>query len=291
MKAKIYYGSFRSLTRQINIDRVSLRVDCHYNASLSSSNYSLVEIRKGDNRAAEIGRTLAEKTAVKLGIRNNGVKALSLGQNGYPIVRDMSCPSVLWEPCFCSNPTGSEIIKYARCLLHQAFIETIERYFDSNAVVALVAGHAHKRSGDLGASVYGGGMEAEFTRILVHELSSLINGTSQKEDDMPAFQAVPSRKNDTEVWYDGLFTGIGHWGRGRVFMTVRVDSDNVGATFKYIIIPKNKKSYPTLKWSDPFTIEPDNRPIEIEFPQDIGNFSVHVKSVDNPILTSVNQMY
>jgi len=291
MKSKTYYGNFRSLAEQINADQAGLRVDCHFNSNSLETNYSQVGIRKGDIESAEIGRALVNKTAHKLGIQNNQIKELSPGQRGYPIVRDTNCPTLLWEPCFCSNSAGAEVIKLKRRLLHEAFMETIHDHIGSNKLVALVAGHAHKMTGDSGAVVYGGGTEAKYAEILAQELSSLINNTSQREDDMPAFQAVPSKKTDTEVWYDGLFTGIGDWGRGRVFIIVRVDPDNTGATFKYIVIPKDRNKFPTLKWSDPIAMKPDNRPVEIEFPQDIGNFSLHVKSENNPILTAVNQMY
>jgi hypothetical protein len=291
MKAIVCKGTFKSLNWQINAKRASLRVDCHFNSGPPGFNYSHVGVKEGDAEAAKIGQTLSNLTAQKLRIQNKGARPVNATQNGYAIVRDMNCPALLWEPCFCSDPLGAEAIKNERWQLHETFIETVKYHLDSSALIALVAGHAHKEAGDSGALVYGGGTEAEYTAILVEELASIINNGKLKEDDMAAFQAVPSKRTDFEVWYEGLFTGVGAWRRGRVFMVVRVDQENVGANFKYIIIPKDKKKFPTIKWSESIAIRSDNRPFEMEFPQDIGNFSLHVKSEDNPILTAVNQMY
>ena len=181
MKAKIYYGSFESVRDQINRDHPSLRVDCHFNADGSPDpNYSMVLARIGAHTSKRIGQALVDKTASLLGIKNNGVKELRLGQRGYITLKYMNCPAILWEPCFVSNPAGADVVKHKRYLLHDAFLETIRHAVPGAGLIALVAGHDHKRRGDSGASVYGGGTEATYTHELVEELQLLINGASSK---------------------------------------------------------------------------------------------------------------
>ena len=134
MQAKIYSGDFLSLARQINSDQASLRIDCHFNSGSSDINYSQVAVAQGNKMAMEVGLTLVDLTAHKMGIKNNGAKVLSRGQRGYPIFREMNCSTLLWEPCFCTNPAGAETIKHKRWLLHEAFLETITHHFQSNAL-------------------------------------------------------------------------------------------------------------------------------------------------------------
>jgi len=116
-----------------------------------------------------------------------------------------------------------------------------------------------------------------------------------EEDDNMSFQAIPTiedREDGRHFWYDGLSTGdLGKLGIARVFMTVRLDKDGVAGSYKYVIAAKDKKR--TISWSFWTPIEKDNRPVEVEFPQDIGNFSLHL--VVGPIAgdprVSVNQVY
>ncbi len=108
-----------------------------------------------------------------------------------------------------------------------------------------------------------------------------------KEEDM-SFQAVPSKREPKEVWYDGLFTGVGDYGKGRVFVVVRVDPTSIGTTFEYCIISKDKSK--KIEWSKAIFIAPDNRPFEFEIPQNIGNFSLHIRA-SREVMVAVNQMY
>lgn len=251
MKAKIYYGSFDSLETQINRDRASLRVDCHFNSN-GNANYSLVEIKIGDMRSKQIGRRLAHETAKllveKLG-EDNGIKELSAGERGWTIVNAMNCPVMIWEPCFVSSPVGATIVKTRRMLLHDAFLTTIKSFFGSDALIALVPGHAHKRTGDSGAPVCGGGTEAQYTEILSQELFSLINAIPGQLPETKKEVNYPMRAELAAQQFFGFFLD----GKRQNYLNLGNDSSEGILVEIYVMYPsgQNDSFYETLM---PFSI-------------------------------------
>ena len=285
MKAKIYYGSFYSIRNQINKDKASFRIDCHFNSHTSNANYSLAMTKSGDLRSYKIGETLARITAGKLNIRNNSVKVVGGGQTGYTIVRQMNCPVVLWEPCFVSNSEGARIAKHERNKLHEAFLETLSKE-KMNGLMALVAGHAHKRTGDPGASVVGGGTEAKYTDLLVQELAGLINSKDMRGDNDMGFRAYQSTRPEKEAFIDKLFTGSNALLYGKAYMSVRTDPLDSVANFHYYVI-KRDGTVIRVPGEEDKEIAVNHAPHIIELAK-YEDFSIHLES-DFPVLVAVDQ--
>jgi len=176
MQIKLYYGDFDSVTQQISNDNAAIRIDIHFNASENiEDNYSMCLVRDTAEYSQHIADTLVFETANKLGIENRGTVKLSRGERGHILVRSTKCPTILYEPCFVSNPDGANVAKNHRNLLSDALIATLKKHMADGSLVAIVPGHAHKQTNDMGANVHGGGSEGQYTELLAKELETKIN--------------------------------------------------------------------------------------------------------------------
>jgi hypothetical protein len=117
------------------------------------SQYALVICAENASlKSVAWGRSYTARVAKELGIRDAGVLRYS-GRGAYN-VRLTSCPAILLEPAFISDPefaevaaTGEVIDAIARCL-----VDSIVEHF-SGGLVGLSVGHMYRGKPDPGALV------------------------------------------------------------------------------------------------------------------------------------------
>ena len=133
-------------------------------------------------------------------------------------------------------------------------------------------------------------MHFEFVRFVP-------SSAEEDDEDMAcAFRAFQAEKPEKEFFIDGLFTGKNDFGKGRVFLAMRVEKGEHypaaegDAKVKVYVIPQDP-SKPIDAHSFERTISADNCPVTVELPE-IGGFSLHLLVEEgSPILCAVNQHY
>ncbi len=116
------------------------------------------------------------------------------------------------------------------------------------------------------------------------------------EDMMTAFRAYQSEKPEKDCFIDGLYTGENDFGKGRVFLIMRVEKGknypavDGDARIKVYVIPEDKSKKIATHSFDQI-IAADNHPVVVEI-SEIGAFSLHLEVAEgSPILCAVNQHY
>lgn len=183
---KFYRGDYRTRQAAANRDKAICYVEHHFNSSSDpAAAYSLVVTGSNASQTSrEWGRWYAHRVATEFGTRlggDNGIKVGGYQGRGDSNLRYTKMPAILLEPLFASNPTQAALIRSdsGRIQLATILAESIREYFPSGGLVAFSVGHKCKTTNphDLGAPVYGGGMEADFAELVLIKAADLLKAS------------------------------------------------------------------------------------------------------------------
>ena len=182
---KFYRGDYRTRQVEANRDKAVCYVEHHFNSSSDpSAAYALVVTGSNSSRTSrEWGRWYAHRVAMEFGSRlggDDGIKVGGYQGRGDSNLRYTKMPAILLEPLFASNPRQAALIRsdWGRMQLANILVESIREFFPSGGLVAFSVGHKYKTTNphDLGAPVYGGGMEADFAELVLIKAADLLKG-------------------------------------------------------------------------------------------------------------------
>lgn len=180
---RFYRGNYRWRQKQANRDDCAAYVEHHFNASINqAANYTLVIT---DYLASETSknwaRTYAQFVSETFGTKVGGVQGLKVGGyggRGTKSLKHTIMPAILLEPLFGSYPAHADIIKsdagqdkLAKCLA-----DSIRTTFPNGGLIGFSVGHKGKTSNpnDRGATLYGGGNEADYAEIVMEKAKVLL---------------------------------------------------------------------------------------------------------------------
>lgn len=181
-KIKFYKGEYITRQRAANADKAVVYVEHHFNAGSSSADYACVVVGSNAGRMSrQIGQTYAKKVADRFGCKIGGANGLLIGGfngRGDGNVKYTNMPAVLLEPLFCSNPKRAAEIRSeeGRQKLAVILADCIKHFFPNGGLVAFSVGHRYKVKNpkDEGASVFGGGTEAQFAEDVLRRAEVLL---------------------------------------------------------------------------------------------------------------------
>lgn len=194
-KIKFYEGDYRQRQKQANKDGCDGYVEHHFNASTrKKADYTVVITgyyagSKTKKWARTYARYIAKTFNTKLG-GDTGLQVGGYDGRGTGSLRHTYMPAILLEPLFCSNPKQAAIIKSGKGQdkLAQCLVRSIKTIFPPPRHKGIIkigfsVGHKYKKSRpkDRGATVYGGGMEADYTEIVLKKAKVLLENTEVQQ--------------------------------------------------------------------------------------------------------------
>jgi hypothetical protein len=120
------------------------------------------------------GRWYAAAVAREFNIPLSGDQGILMGGyngRGDYNLKFTDMPDILLEPLFASNYQHAQWIRSesGQTKLAQLLCESIQRFFQNGGLIGFSVGHKYKtsRPNDLGASVVGGGLEADYAEAVL----------------------------------------------------------------------------------------------------------------------------
>lgn len=200
MKVRFYTGNYKPRQLAANRDKADFYVEQHFNAVANrSANYTHAKVAtNASSKSYAIAKTYAEKCAEVFGIKKGFGDGVDKGGRGNTNLVHTKMPAILLEPLFVSNPAQAAIVKSKRGQkqLAQVLVDTIREHFPEGSLIAFSIGHKGKTgrwSRDRGASVYGGGTEAQYAEIVLKIAEKMLKEKSQD---------APCEQDNTEVYYE-----------------------------------------------------------------------------------------
>lgn len=187
-QVKFYKGDYKERQRLANFDKAVCYVEHHFNSSnakdpttadyavvIVGKNASVKSIQWGKLYSKTINDTFNEIRKVG---GDDGVLVGGYSGRGDGNIRLTNMPAILVEPMFCNDPEHAVIIrsKEGQRRLAEVLTYTIEKIFPHGGLVAFSVGHKYKRNNpnDRGASVVGGGTEADYAECVLKEAKLLL---------------------------------------------------------------------------------------------------------------------
>jgi hypothetical protein len=184
-KVKFYKGDYRERQLKANADGAVGYVEQHFNsADFPTASYSVVVVgSNASTTSCNWGRWYSAAVSKEFNTKTSGDNGIAVGGfegRGDGNVKYTKMPAILLEPLFASNPKHAEIIRSesGQQRLAQVLVESIQRFFPEGGLIAFSVGHKYKTSNpnDRGASVTGGGDEADFAELVLQKAESLLTG-------------------------------------------------------------------------------------------------------------------
>jgi len=204
-RVKFYKGDYRERQRSASRDNAICYVEHHFNSVANqSAAYTCVVVgSNASKKSIEFAQTYANLVSQHFNtslIGKSGALIGGFNGRGNSNVYYTNCPAVLLEPLFVSNPKQAEIVRSSRGqdTLAECLAYSIKECFPQGGLVAFSVGHKYKTSApkDRGAPVVGGGTEADFAEIVLHNTAALLTAEIKvqpepipllfSEDDEPA---------------------------------------------------------------------------------------------------------
>ncbi len=187
-EVRFYQGDYNDRQAKANEDQCIAYVEHHFNSSSNvEAGYSMVVTGANASQTSiNWGRWYAGAVSRGLDVSLGGDRGVVVG--GYNGLGDYNLrytdmPAVLLEPLFASNPWHATRIRDENSQAQLAGIlsESIQRFFPQGGVVGFSVGHKYKESNpnDRGASVYGGGTEADYAEIVLNKAKILLESVSE----------------------------------------------------------------------------------------------------------------
>ena len=208
-QVKFYKGEYRARQNAANQDGAVAYVEHHFNASQSpSADYSLVIVGANASQTSRNwGRWYAAAIAREFNTKVGGDQGIVVGGfngRGDGNVRHTRMPALLLEPLFVSNPRHAGIVKSldGQARLAGVLVDSIQRFFPDGGLIAFSVGHKYKPSkpGDMGASVVGGGAEAEFAEAVLERAKQSLENIGAVESE----RRIRVLKGDTELFSQAI---------------------------------------------------------------------------------------
>lgn len=177
---KFYKGDYSARQRAANADNAVCYIEQHFNsASDPKADYTHAKVAtNASNTSKEMAKFYARRVAREFGTELMFGNGLDAGGRGNGNLRLTKMPAILLEPLFVSNPAQSLIVKSVagQARLAQCLVDTVMHFFPKGGLVALSVGHRYKRShpSDRGASVVGGGNEADYAEKVLQKAAELL---------------------------------------------------------------------------------------------------------------------
>ena len=215
---RFYKGEYIERQQQANADGAVAYIEHHFNSSASpQANYAVVITGANASQTSKNwGPWYAHAVAQAFHIPIGGDQGLVVGGyngRGDHNLRFTDMPAILLEPLFCSNPQHAEWIRSdaGQGRLAAILCEGIQRFFQKGGLIGFSVGHKYKPapSKDRGASIHGGGWEADYAEMILNKARGLLEKVtvSQQEREIRVLlgdkilfkQAVDA---DAEVQWD-----------------------------------------------------------------------------------------
>ncbi len=181
-RVKFYKGDYLARQQAANRDGAVAYVEHHFNSAGPTANYALVVVGSNASQTSvNWGTWYARAVAQQFGTRiyqPDGVARGGLDGRGDGNVKHTQMPAVLLEPLFISNPQQADIVRSAsgQAALARILAESIRRFFPQGGLIAFSVGHKYRtsRPNDKGASLAGGGHEADYTEKILKQAAALL---------------------------------------------------------------------------------------------------------------------
>jgi hypothetical protein len=188
---KFYKGDYIDRQSQANADKCVAYVEQHFNSFMSSDNYTVVITGSNASQTSKNwGRWYAAAVARDFNIPIGGDQGIVVGGydgRGDGNLRHTKMPAILLEPLFASNPQQSEWIRSedGQSRLARILCESIQRFFQEGGTIGFSVGHKYKTSnpGDRGASVIGGGWEADYAEAVLVKAKELLEAVTSPQTE------------------------------------------------------------------------------------------------------------
>ena len=183
-KVNFYTGDYHDRQQKANEDNCLCYVEQHFNSSANpDAGYSVVITGANASQTSKNwGRWYAQAVAREFNLRLGGDQGIMVGGydgRGDYNLRYTRMPAILLEPLFASNPQHAQWIhsEAGQHSLASILKESIERFFQDPGTIAFSVGHKYKASKpkDRGASVYGGGTEADYAEAVLNKAAQLLS--------------------------------------------------------------------------------------------------------------------
>lgn len=208
-EVRFYQGDYIDRQKKANEDQCVAYVEHHFNSSSSAdSGYSMVVTGANASQTSiNWGRWYAGAVSRGFDIPLGGDQGVVVG--GYNGLGDYNLrytdmPAILLEPLFASNPWHAERIRSenGQAQLARILSESVQRFFPQGGVIGFSVGHKYKEShpNDRGASVYGGGTEADYAEIVLNKAKALLEVVTESQSS----RAVRVMQGAEELWSSSI---------------------------------------------------------------------------------------
>lgn len=185
---RFYEGDYLARQRAANDDKCNAYVEHHFNSSTSqSANYCVVITGANASQTSKnwgrwYARAIGQEFDVKVGGSDGIVIGGYEGRGDYNL-RFTNMPAILLEPLFVSNPQSAALIKSdaGQARLAMVLSDSIKRMFPEGGRIGFSVGHKYKttRPNDLGASVFGGGAEADYAEAVLKQARDILEAADK----------------------------------------------------------------------------------------------------------------
>lgn len=202
---RLYKGNYLDRQRQANADKCVAYVEYHFNSSESPAAGYAVSITgaNASQTSRNWGRWYAQAVGREFGVPVGGDQGIVVGGyngRGDYNLRFTDMPAILLEPLFASNPQHAEIIRSTdgQARLASILCDSIQRFFQKGGPIGFSVGHKYKTSqpGDRGASVAGGGWEADYAEAVLQKAKAQLERIRTPQED----RIVRVVRGEEELW-------------------------------------------------------------------------------------------
>lgn len=203
---KFYTGDYYNRQQRANQDKAIAYVEHHFNsASTPLAEYAVTVVGSNASQTSmNWGRWYAKAICDQFQTSisgNDGILVGGWNGRGDANLRHTKMPAILLEPLFASNPAQAEIIRSesGQTLLAQVLAESIYRFFPEGGLIAFSVGHKYKERNpdDRGASLAGGGMEADYAEKVLEKTKIILEGSSSS---IPSERIIRVIKNNEVIF-------------------------------------------------------------------------------------------
>jgi hypothetical protein len=189
---KFYKGDYHNRQVQANQDKCVAYIEHHFNSSSDvAAGYSVVITGSNASQTSmNWGRWYAAAVSREFGIPIGGEQGIVVGgygSRGDHNLKFTDMPAILVEPLFASNPQHSGWIRSddGQERLARILCESVQRFFQKGGLLGFSVGHKYKTSNtrDRGASVYGGGVEADYAEAVLEKAKEIIENVQDIQQE------------------------------------------------------------------------------------------------------------
>jgi len=207
-KVRFFWGDYADRQAAANKAEAVCYIEHHFNSAGPTASGAEVIVAsnasaKSRDWAADYAANAAAK--LKISLRSPETKGVIVGGydgRGDGNLRRTSMPAILVEPCFVSNPIEAALVKsdLGQNTLAQVLADSIVKAFPNGGLVAFSVGHKGKESNpaDMGASVSGGGTEAEYAEKVLLKAQALLEGTPVPDKPIETVPDEPQGLSERE---------------------------------------------------------------------------------------------